>query len=99
VAASEAGSAKRPLRVRATYECRSGVKFSIDPDKGAVTIDGCRVGIAEDFYHHAYTFSRPGTHYARLSLRGYRTEYVKIVVRPGADDENADVKFDLRRPY
>jgi TIR domain-containing protein len=84
-------------RVYATYVCRRGAKFSIDPDKATVTIDGHRVGIAEDFYHHAYTFSRSGTHYARLSLRGYRSETVKIVVRPTAEDENTDVKLDLRR--
>ncbi len=85
-------------RVYATYVCRRGAKFSIDPDKATVTIDGRRVGLAEDFYHHAYTFSRSGTHYARLSLRGYRSETVRIIVRPTAEDENTDVKLDLRRP-
>ncbi len=95
--ASDGASAKRPPSVRATYECRRGVKFSIDPDKAVVTIDGRRIGIAEDFYHHAYDFSRAGTHYARLSLRGYQTEWVKILVRPTAEDENADVKLSLRR--
>ena len=84
-------------RVYATYVCRRGAKFSIDPDKATVTIDGRRVGIAEDFYHHAYAFTRSGTHYARLSLRGYRSETVKIIVRPTAEDENTDVKLDLRR--
>ncbi len=91
---------KRPTpRVRATYECRRGVKFSIDPDKAVVTMDGRRIGISEDFYHRAYTFSRSGTHYAKLSLHGYRTDYVKIVVRSGAEDENADIKLELRRAY
>ncbi len=50
----------------------------------------------EDFYHHAYTFSRSGSHYARLSLHSYRTEYVKIIVCSTAEDENTDVKLDLR---
>ncbi len=98
-AVSDAASAKRPLRVRATYECRRGVKFSIDPDKAVVTIDGRRAGVAEDFHHQVYKFSRPGTHYARLSLRGYQTEWVRILVRPGADGNDADVKLSLRRSY
>lgn len=96
---SDASSARRPPKVRATYENRRGVKFSIDPDKAVVTMDGKRIGISEDFYHRAYNFSRSGTHYAKLSLRGYRTDWVKIVVRSGAEDENADIKLELRRAY
>jgi hypothetical protein len=94
---SDASSANRPPKVRATYECRRGVKFSIDPNKAVVTMDGKRIGISEDFYHRAYNFSRSGTHYAKLSLRGYRTDWVKIVVRSGAEDENTDIKLELRR--
>jgi hypothetical protein len=97
VSSSDASSARRPPKVRATYECRRGVKFSIDPDKAVVTMDGKRIGISEDFYHRAYNFSHSGTHYAKLSLRGYRTDRVKIVVRSSAGDENADIKLELRR--
>jgi hypothetical protein len=96
---SDAPSANRPPKVRATYECRRGVKFSIDPDKAVVTVDGKRIGVSEDFYHRAYNFSRSGTHYAKLSLRGYSTDWVKIVVRPGAEEENADIKLQLRRSF
>ena len=93
-ASSSAQKAASP-RVAATYECRSGVKFSIDPDKAAVSIDGHPIGVAEDFYHRAYNL-RPGTHYAKLTLRGYRTETVKILVRSTASDDNADIKLKLR---
>ena len=83
------------IAVTATYECRTGVKFSIDPDSATVTLDGRNIGAAETYYHRAYAL-RPGTHYAKLTLRGYRTETVKIVVRPGASDDNADIKVKLR---
>lgn len=86
---------KTAPRVAATYECRRGVKFSIDPDSATVTIDGRRIGIADDFDRSAYDL-RPGTHYAKLTQPGYRTETVKIVVRPSAPDETADVKLRLR---
>ncbi len=42
------------------------------------------------------TFPRAGTRYSRLSLRGYRTEFVVIIVRSTAEDENTDFKLDLR---
>jgi hypothetical protein len=93
--AAPAAAAQKAPRVAATYDCRSGVKFSIDPDNATVTLDGRNIGAAETYYHRAYPL-RPGTHYAKLTLRGYRPETVKIVVRPGASDENTDVKLKLR---
>ena len=99
-AASQAPSASsapksQRIAVAATYECRSGVKFSVDPDKAAVSMDGKNIGAAETYYHRAYAL-RPGTHYAKLTLRGYRTETVKILVRPSASDDSADIKLKLR---
>jgi len=96
--APSASPAQKAPRVAATYECRSGVKFSIEPDSATVTLDGRNIGAAETYYHSAYPL-RPGTHYAKLTLRGYRTETVKIVVRSGASDNNADVKLKLQRVY
>jgi hypothetical protein len=99
--APDARAAKQPPRVAATYECRRGAKFRIDPDKAVVTIDGRRIGISDDWDDRGggkiWYFSHPGTHYAKLSLRGYRSEWVKIVVRSTAGEEVADVKLDLRR--
>ena len=92
--ASSAPKSQR-IAVAATYECRSGVKFSIDPDTASVSMDGRNIGIAGTYYHRAYPL-RPGTHYAKLTLRGYRTETVKILVRSTASDDNADVKLKLR---
>jgi hypothetical protein len=91
-------SRQRAPKVRASYECRRGVKFSIDPDQATVTMDGRRIGIAKDFYHDEYNL-RPGTHYAKLSLRGYRTDTLKIVVHPGAEGDNIDIKLEMRRAY
>ena len=97
-AASQAPStsaAQKASRVAATYECRTAVKFSIEPDTAGVSMDGRNIGIAESFYHRAYPL-RPGTHYAKLTLRGYRTETIKILVRSTASDDNADIKLKLR---
>ncbi len=102
-AALEAKPARQPQppRVFATYECRRGAKFRIDPDKAMVTVDGRRIGISDDWDDRGggkvWYFSRSGTHYAKLSLSGYRSELVKIVVRASAEEEVADVQLDLRR--
>ena len=98
VSSDTIASRQRAPRVRASYECRRGVKFSIDPDQATVTMDGRRIGIARDFYHDEYNL-RPGTHYAKLSLRGYRTDTLKIVVHPGAEDDNVDIKLEMHRSY
>ncbi len=99
--APDGKAAKQPPRVSATYECRRGAKFRIDPDKATVWIDGRRIGIADDWDDRGggriWYFIRPGTYYVKFSLRGYRSDSVKIVVRPGAGEEIADVKLDLRR--
>ena len=100
-AASDAKSPKQPPRVSATYECRRGARFRIDPDKAMVTIDGRSIGVSDDWDNRGggkiWYFSHAGTHYGKFSLHGYRTEWVKIVVRSDAGEEVADVKLDLRR--
>jgi pyruvate/2-oxoglutarate dehydrogenase complex dihydrolipoamide acyltransferase (E2) component len=100
-AAADARSAKQPPRAGATYECRRGAKFRIDPDKAVVTIDGRRIGIADDWDDNGggkiWYFAYPGTHYVKLALHGYHTEWVRILVRWTASKEVADVKLDLRR--
>jgi TIR domain-containing protein len=100
-AASNTKSAEQPPRVSATYECRRGAKFRIDPNRALVTIDGRSIGISDDWDDRGggkiWYFSNPGTHYAKLSLRGYRSEWVRIVVRSAAAEEVADVKLDLHR--
>jgi serine/threonine protein kinase len=44
-----------------------------------------------------YLFGGAGTYYVKLSLRDYRTAWVKIVVHPGAAEEYADVDLDLEK--
>ena len=100
-APSDEKSARQPPPVSATYECRRGAKFRIDPDKAMVTVDGRAIGISDDWDDRGggkiWYFTKAGTHYAKFSLHGYRSEWVRIVVRSGAPEEVADVKLDLRR--
>jgi len=75
------------------------VEFHVSPEETVVSIDGRRIGIADDWDGsgggRAYDFRAPGTYYARLSLRGYRTTWIKIVARPGAEEEIVDVTTSL----
>jgi hypothetical protein len=88
-----------PGPVSQVFECRRGAEFHVSPDETVVTIDGRRIGIADDWDGsgggRTYYFRGSGTHYVRLSLRGYRTTWIKIVVRPGAEEEIVDVDTSL----
>ena len=85
--------------IQMTYECRKGAIFGVDPEEALVTVNGTTIGTADEWDDagggQKYVFGRAGTYYVRLSLRAYRTAWVKIVVRPGAKDEYADVDLDL----
>lgn len=88
-----------PVSVAEVFECRRGAEFHVSPDEATVSIDGRRIGKADDWDGsgggRVYYFRRPGTYYARFALRGYRTTWVKIVVRPGAPEEVVDVDTNL----
>jgi len=42
-----------------------------------------------------FDFPKPGTYYVRLTLKGYKTAWVKIVVKSDADKEVANVDTEL----
>lgn len=91
-----------PPPVVKTYYGRQGAVFNVDPEDALVAIDGKVIGIADDWDGKgggkAYVFPGPGTYYAKLSLKGYRTVWVAIVISPEAKDENADVDWELEEP-
>jgi hypothetical protein len=87
--------------IEKTYECREGAIFGVDPEEALVAVDGTTIGTADDWDDAGgggkYRFAGPGTHYVRLSLPGYRTAWVKIVVRAGAEEEYAEVDLELEK--
>lgn len=82
-----------------TYFGRHGAVFNVSPEEALVEVEGKVIGIADDWDGKGggkvYEFSRPGTYYAKLSLRGYKTAWVAIVITPSAKEENADVDWEL----
>lgn len=85
--------------VVATYFGREGAVFNVSPEEALVEIEGKVIGTADDWDGkgggRVYRFPNPGTYYARLSLQGYRTVWVAIVIAPSAGDEEADVDWEL----
>jgi eukaryotic-like serine/threonine-protein kinase len=85
------------------YECRQAAQFNINPSKAQVTINGKMVGMVSDFNGgffgrlegKSYHFPAPGTYYASFSAPGHQTQWVKIVVNPGAKKRIADIDFNL----
>ncbi len=84
-----------------TYECRAGAIFGVDPEDALITINGKTIGKADDWDDagggQKYLFGGPGTYYVKLSLEKYRTAWIKIVVRPQAEEEYASVDLDLKK--
>jgi hypothetical protein len=82
-----------------TYECRQTAEFHVDPEKTLVTVDGREIGKADQwdgmFFRKGYAFPGPGAYTVKLSLPGYRTEWVQIVVRPEAKKKTAMVELEL----
>jgi eukaryotic-like serine/threonine-protein kinase len=87
------------LPVSQVFRCREGAEFNVSPEEAVVTIDGRRLGIADDWDGKGggktYRFAAPGTYDVVLSLDGYRTARVQVVVSADADDKNADVDTEL----
>jgi hypothetical protein len=83
------------------YQCRAGVIFGVDPEEALITINGKTIGKADDWDNagggQKYLFGRPGTYYVTLSLEKYRTVWIKIVVRPQAEEEYASVDLELKK--
>ncbi len=87
--------------VVATFQCRSGAEFNVSPEEAEVTVEGRVIGIADDWDGmgggEVFTFPGPGVYYVRLSLDGYRTAWVKVIVSPDAEDDVADIDTELEK--
>ncbi len=84
-----------------TYRCRRAAEFHVDPEEAAVQVDGVVIGTSDDWDDagggREYDFRGPGAHFVRLSLRGYRSVWVKVVVDPSAAEEVVEVELDLTK--
>ncbi len=78
--------------VVAIFYCQRGAEFNVSPKGAIVTVEGKEIGQADG---QTYVFSRPGKHYVKLALPGFRTTWIEIVVNPMAEDEMADVDTKL----
>jgi serine/threonine-protein kinase len=88
-----------PPPITAVFETRRAAEFHVDPEDALITIDGRPIGKADDWDDMGggkqWVFTAPGEHLVELSLSGYRTAWIKIVVRPDAKSDVADVDTDL----
>ena len=87
--------------IEATFVCSSGAEFHVSPEEAEVALNGKVIGMADDWDDagggRTWMFDRPGTYYARFTLAGRRTAWVKIVVEPGAREQICDVDFKLAK--
>ncbi|KAB2954066.1 MAG: hypothetical protein F9K18_14050 [Thermoanaerobaculia bacterium] len=87
------------IHFAATFQTRRAAEFHVDPEDALVTVDGSPIGIADDWDDMGggkqYVFPGPGEYVVQLSLAGYRTAWVKIIVGPGAKKDVVDVDTDL----
>ncbi len=87
--------------VAASYRCRGLADFDVSPEEAVVTVDGRRIGIADDWDDagggELYELPGPGPHWVQLTLAGYAPAWVVIVVDDDAEEEVAQVDLELRR--
>lgn len=90
------------------YEGRMAAKWDVDPEDAIVTVNGRMLGKADDWdgvgapvmaFTSDFTPNgsyQPGSYYAKLELRGYRTAWVKIIANPNASEDVARINFKMR---
>ena len=88
-----------PPPITTVFQCRKGAEFHVEPEDALVTIDGQLLGKADDWDGagggKAHLFPGPGEHLVKLSLAGFRTIWVKVVVTPSAKRDIVDVDSEL----
>ena len=71
------------------------------PDQARLYLDGKYIGIADDWDNRGggreLEFSKPGTHYVRMELPGYRTLVVQIDVSADAGKDSPSIDEELDR--
>jgi len=100
-AASPPAVPAKPDRVDAEYRTRRAVRFTSSPQQARLYLDGQYIGIADDWDNRGggseLEFGKPGTHYVRMELPGYRTFVVEIDVSPDADKDSPSVDEEMDR--
>ena len=99
------GAAAAPPRptppIAKVYVCREGAIFGVDPEEALVTVNGKTIGKADDWDDAGggkkYHFEGPGTYYVKFTLEKFATTWVKIVVKPDAEDKYARVDLGLKK--
>lgn len=88
-------------RLVAVFKTRQAARFDVSPEDADIAIDGRSIGTADDWDDKGggklYEFGGPGNHYVKLSLKGYRTVWIKIVVSPDASEKVAEVDTELKK--
>jgi hypothetical protein len=88
-----------PAEVSETFEARRAVQFHVRPDSAMVTINGVRIGPADDWDGFGggktYAFPREGDYYAELTADGFQSVWVKISISPTAKELTAKVRTKL----
>jgi outer membrane biosynthesis protein TonB len=96
-AAAVASAPAPPLA--GTFETRGPAEFHVDPEDTIVIIEGKAIGKADDWDNMGggkqYVFKTPGEYLVELRLEGYKTAWIKIVVRPDSKKKYADVDTSL----
>lgn len=87
--------------ITAVFECQKGAEFRGSPDAMDVFVGEQRIGTADEWDGmgggQTYMFPKEGTYLVRLSLAGYRTTWVQVVVKAAAEDEIVQVDTDLEK--
>ena len=92
----------RPERVDAEYTTRRAVRFTSSPEQARLYLDGRYIGIADDWDNRGggreLEFPKPGTHYVRMELPGYRSLVIEIDVagESSKDSPSIDEEMDRR---
>ena len=99
IAAPAAAPAAPAVKLAGVFEASRGAEFHVDPEDTLVTIDGNVLGIADDWDGMGggkqWVAPGPGEYLVKLTLEGYQTTWIKIVIQPGAKRKFADVDTDL----
>ena len=81
------------------FSTRRAAEFHVDPEDAHVSVDGRPIGVADDWDGvgggKSYAFATPGEYRIELSLSGYRTAWVKVVVAPDAREDVVDIDTEL----
>ena len=85
----------------AVFKARKAARFDVSPDDAEITVNGRHIGKADDWDDAGggklYEFDAPGAYYVKLSLKGYRTAWIKIVVSRDASEKVAEVDTELKK--